>query len=50
MADPDYDPPADAYGCWKLAISEMRKKGLIESRFEPKDDEERALLAEVTAT
>lgn len=41
-----YDPAENSRRCYELAIAELRKRGLLEGRFEPKDDAERALLRE----
>lgn len=42
----DYDGGADAFACWHLAVQEIRKRGVLEGRFAPRNDEERAWLAE----
>lgn len=42
----DYDFKKDSIESWKLAVAELRKKGLREGRFVPVNDEERAYLAE----
>jgi hypothetical protein len=42
MSD-NYDWRKDSYESWLLAISELRKRGVIEGRFEPINDAERAL-------
>lgn len=42
----DFDWRLDAYRSWELAIAEKRKQGVIEGRFEPRDDEERGWLGE----
>lgn len=39
----DYDPDLNSIRCYALAIAEIRRRGVIEGRFEPKDDEERAM-------
>lgn len=38
-----YDPNIDAYRCWQLAIAEIRKRGLREGRYQPRNDEEREI-------
>ncbi len=40
------DAARNSRSCWQLAISELRKRGLREGRFEPETDEERAYVEE----
>lgn len=40
----EYDPHLDAFECWKLAIAELRKRGVREGRFTPETDEEKRLV------
>ena len=40
----DYDFKKDSIESWKLAVAELRKKGLREGRFVPENDSERAYL------
>lgn len=41
-----YDPEKDGHDSYLLAIHEMRKRGIIDGRFEPRNDEERQWLKE----
>lgn len=47
MSNPpeEYDPHLNAFLCWKLAIAEMRKRGLRSGQYQPQDESER-LIAE----
>lgn len=37
--DPNtYDAAANAYGCWKLAIREIRLRGIREGKYQPRPD------------
>ncbi len=40
----DYDWREDALKSWQLAIAEKRRQGLIEGRFQPRNDEEREMI------
>lgn len=33
-----YDADANAYGCWKLAIREIRLRGIREGKYQPRPD------------
>jgi hypothetical protein len=39
-----HDRITDAYGCFALAIAEIRKAGVIAGRYQPINDEERSWL------
>ena len=43
MTSRPYDPDLNAKLCWELAISEIRKRGIIEGKFQPVNDDEREL-------
>jgi hypothetical protein len=41
-----YDPLKDGFDSWALAIAEIRRRGVMEGKYEPINDDERALLKE----
>jgi hypothetical protein len=43
---PDYDPHKDGFDSWALAIAEIRRRGVMEGKYPPINDDERALLKE----
>jgi hypothetical protein len=42
----DYDPDIDGYRSWRLAIAEIRRRGVISGRFDPVNEQERQWLRE----
>lgn len=40
----DYDPNLDAYLSWQEAIAELRRRGVRQGQFPPRNDEERAII------
>ena len=44
MPENDYDPKLDAVLSYRAAIAELRKRSVIEGRFEPRDEDERRLV------
>lgn len=34
-----YDADVNAYGCWKLAIREIRLRGIREGTYQPRPDD-----------
>lgn len=42
----DYDPAENSRRCYDLAIRTIRLEGVLSGKYEPKDDEERAMLRE----
>jgi hypothetical protein len=45
----DYDWRVDALESWRLAIAELRRRGLREGRYKPETDEERAYVLKCRA-
>lgn len=41
----DYDWEKDAFESWLLAIREIRKAGVLEGKYQPITDEEKAWLS-----
>lgn len=44
--DPNtYDAAANAYGCWKQAIREIRLRGIREGKYQPRPDDPEEIQA-----
>jgi|GEM_PF-2797902 len=40
----EYDPAVNSSRCYDVAVAELRRRGVLDGRFEPKDDAERAMM------